>query len=239
MANPSASDRFRRTLKDFTPPIALRAANRLRSTLAANKYRATNGGDGTGNPEYGADWYDESFAQRGDHYRLPYWKQNWYGALTLVAERIVQMDNPRVLDMGCGPAPLAQLLFDRGIRNYTGFDFSVPRLDFAKTLVPEFRFEVADVYTTDLFERVDYSVVVGTEFLEHLEGDLTVLDRVRPGARVICNVPDYGHASHVRFFRSESEVIDRYGSRFSEFRVDRVHNVSGSCEYVFDGIRLP
>jgi len=238
MARSGASERLRRAAKDFVPPIALRATRRLRGTkVSAPRTRA--GVRETGNPEFGADWYDNAFDDSGDHIRGPYWKYNFYGALTLVTERISRMDDPRVLDVGCGAGGLAEMLYDRGIKDYTGFDFSASRLGFARSRVPAYRFEVDDAYTTDLFDTVDYTVVVSTEFMEHVEGDLEVLGRIRPGTRVICTVPDHGHTSHVRFFLNETAVVDRYGPFLADCRVDRVRNVTGTSVFVFDGIRLP
>ena len=236
----TASARLKKVAFDVTPPIVMRAAQHAHSARR-RRVNVGRGVPGARNTkiltEYGADWYDQSFAANGEHYRQNYWEQNWYGALSVVADRILQMGQPKVLDMGCGPAPLARLLYDRGLVHYTGFDFSRERLKFAKQLIPEYRFEYADVYTTDLFET-DYDVVVGTEFLEHLDRDLFVLDRIRAGVRVLCNVPDYASTSHVRHFRNEQEVNDRYASKFSDqFSVARMRNVSGTSEYLFDGIR--
>jgi 2-polyprenyl-3-methyl-5-hydroxy-6-metoxy-1,4-benzoquinol methylase len=60
-----------------------------------------------------------------------------------------------------------------------GFDFSVQRIEWARATVSEVRFDIADVYTTDLLESVPYNTVVCTEFLEHVKGDVEVLRQVR------------------------------------------------------------
>jgi SAM-dependent methyltransferase len=229
--------RTRKIAKDVLPPIVARRIQSLRKPApnAGGASQSTPLAPGT---EADADWYDESFeSARGEHYQRPYWELNWYAALSVVADRIMQRDDPRVLDMGCGPAPLAGILRHAGLKHYTGFDFSRARLDFAQARYPEYEFILADAYTTDLFETVDYNVVVGTEFLEHLDRDVFVLDRVRPGALVLCNVPDYGSASHVRHFKSEEEVEARYGEYLDNFRCVRIRNVSGSSEYLFSGTK--
>jgi SAM-dependent methyltransferase len=230
--------RTRILAKDLLPPIVARRIRGLRSV----RQRAVLDAAGPRTPlegriEADAEWYDKSFlAAGGEHYQRPYWELNWYAALSVVADRILQMDNPRVLDMGCGPAPLAEMLHNYGLKHYTGFDFSPARLDFARSRgLSGYEFIFADVYTTDLFDGVEYDVVVGTEFLEHLERDLFVLDRIRPGSRVLCNVPDYPSASHLRWFSSTDEVADRYASRLDNFRCAGIRNVSGSSEFLFDG----
>jgi trans-aconitate methyltransferase len=227
----------RQLAKDLLPPLITR---RLRSARAgrAARQRASVGGPNAlaAGSEADADWYDRSFvSEHGDVYKRPYWELNWYAALSVVADRITAMPDPRVLDMGCGPAPLAVMLRDRGVKHYVGFDFSAARLDYARDRVPEFRFELADAYTTDLFETVDYDVVVATEFLEHVSRDLFVLDRIKPRTRVLANVPNYPSPSHVRIFKDEADVARRYASRFDDFRCMRMRNVSGSTDFVFDG----
>jgi 2-polyprenyl-3-methyl-5-hydroxy-6-metoxy-1,4-benzoquinol methylase len=137
--------------------------------------------------------------------------------------------------MGCGAGHLARLLADQGVEHYTGFDFSAKRLEQARLVVPEFRFEIADAYTTDLFETVDYTIVVCTEFLEHLEGDLEILGRIHSGTRVLGTVPNYDAKAHLRYFHSQTEVDDRYGPLFTDLDVAQIRNVGGGSEWLIDG----
>ena len=145
-------------------------------------------------------------------------------------------EQPRVLDMGCGAGHLARLLADRGLTQYVGFDFSAKRLEQARELVPEFRFEVADVYETTLFETVDYTTVVCTEFLEHLEGDLEILARGTPGTRLLGTVPNYDADGHVRFFdtRARSRIATVRASERSTS--PRSATRAKTREWLVDGI---
>jgi hypothetical protein len=121
---------------------------------------------------------------------------------------------------------------------YYGFDFRPTRLVRARENCPGFQFEVADALTTDLFETWRYDAVIATEFLEHVERDLDVLDSIRPGSYFLGTVPNFPFVSHVRHFRSEAEVTERYAGRFFEFRVDTIiANERGKCFFLLEGIR--
>jgi SAM-dependent methyltransferase len=217
--------------RDLTPPILVRAVRKARGG-------AVPAGKGPLNPdkiEYGPEFYDASF-ENDTRWRKPYWQLGWYGSWAVIADRVVQSESPRVLDMGCGAGHLAHLLADRGLEHYTGFDFSALRLEQARRVVPQFRFEVADAYTTDLFETVDYNTVVCTEFLEHLDGDLEILGRLRRGTRVLGTVPNYDAYGHVRFFDTKDEVEARYRPCFAQLTVDQIPNVGGDAEWLMDGV---
>jgi SAM-dependent methyltransferase len=235
----SSSSQLHKVALQITPPIVWRALRSVRSRRNAGR----NGSAPAKvkaplNPdliEYGADFYDETF-ENEDRWRKHYWKLIWYGSWAVIGDRVAHAESPRVLDMGCGAGHLAHLLHDHGIENYTGFDFSAKRLEQARVVVPEFRFEVADAYTTDLFTTVDYNIVVCTEFLEHLEGDLRVLARIKSGTRVLGTVPNYDAKAHLRFFDNKQQVEERYGPTFASLNVTQIRNVGGGSEWLIDGV---
>ena len=145
-----------------------------------------------------------------------------------------------VLDVGCGPGQIAEMLKDMGIRSYAGFDFSPKRIEWAQANSPQFRFELADAYSTTLFDDVPYDAVVCTEFLEHVDRDLAVLERIRPGTRFLGTVPDFGGGSHVRFFRSSEEVEERYSAVFDPLEVSTFVRPGGqSRQFLIDGVTSP
>jgi SAM-dependent methyltransferase len=198
-------------LRDWTPPALLRAASKAK--VRATSSRVPESGTVLAN-EVGPEWYDESFESH-DHWRRPYTKSPWYYIWTVLTDRIIAGGPPpKILDIGCGSGQMAEMLFDHGVQEYVGLDFSPKRIEWAKKTVPGFRFEVADAYSTDLFQRAEYDTVVCTEFLEHVDGDLTVIDRIPPGKRFLGTVPDFGGGSHVRFFASAAAVEERYSSHF-------------------------
>src|SRR4051812_2765198 len=147
--------------------------------------------------EASADWYDDSF-NRIDHWRDHYFRSPWYYIWTVIMERLRATERVSVLDIGCGPGQLAAFARDRGVSQYVGFDFSEKRVQWARSQVPELRFEICDAYETDLFETVSYTTAICLEFLEHVDRDVEVLRRIRPGTRLLATVPSFGGGSHVR-----------------------------------------
>jgi len=142
------------------------------------------------------------------------------------------------LDVGCGSGQLASLLKDKGIERYCGIDFSAKRIVQAKQACPEFDFVQADAFGTDLFETYGYDALVTTEFLEHVEGDLDIIFKIRSGARFLGTVPNFPFESHVRHFRDANEVAARYGPYFKDFRVDSfLSNDKGKTFFVLEGIK--
>jgi SAM-dependent methyltransferase len=213
--------------KDLTPPRLYRFSRRIRRKFIPKKLLTS---------EAGADYYDESF-ETLSHWRAEYSASPWYYIWTVIVDRLQSIESAYVLDVGCGPGQLAAFIRDRGITDYVGLDFSTARINFARTHVPELRFEVADAYTTDLFDTTPYNTVVCTEFLEHVEGDVDVMRRLRAGARFIGTVPNFGGGSHVRFFEDDAQVLERYSPCFETVRVDTfLMPKPGRKQFLVDGI---
>jgi 2-polyprenyl-3-methyl-5-hydroxy-6-metoxy-1,4-benzoquinol methylase len=214
--------------KDLTPPRLYRFTRRMRRRYFSPKKLLKS--------EATAEYYDESFEKR-THWRSHYTGSPWYYVWTVIVDRLQAIDSPVVLEIGCGPGQLAAFARDRGITDYVGLDFSATRIEWARSSVPELRFEIADAYTTDLLESLGYNTVLCTEFLEHVDGDLDVMRRVRPGTRFIGTVPNFGGGSHVRFFENAEQVSARYGPCFEQMRVDTfLMPKPGRMQFLIDGI---
>ena len=188
--------------------------------------------------EKGPDFYDRTFLEDAN-WRGHYSQSVDYYIWTVIVDRVRRLKPRSVLEIGCGSGQLAHAIHDSGtVRSYVGFDFAQARLNQARINVPEYRFEVADAFKTDLYETVDYDLVICTEFLEHVEHDLAVIERIRRGSRIIGLVPNFPWVSHVRYFKSANEVAERYGPYFSDFNVGEIPmKVRGSVAFLFEGVR--
>lgn len=241
----------KRAARDWTPPAVYRFASRCRTALSsrvndsASNVTVVKSDQGvpahpqTAPNEEPPAWYDASFeAEAGQHFRKHYSTSRWYYIWAVIVDRLQATESPSVLDIGCGTGQVAAFIKDRGITAYVGFDFSLARLSWARSHVTGMRFEVANAYETDLVESVPYNVVVCLEFLEHVDRDLEVLGRLRPGVRFLGTVPNYGGGSHVRYFRNADEVKARYSSHFKRLRVDQyfMPGYSGAMQFLMDGI---
>jgi SAM-dependent methyltransferase len=204
-----------------TPPLPGRSAL---STLKAGLRRWILGfqdrpGRNQPGREQPAEFYDARFAS-STGLQVHYTRSPYYPLWTVVTDRLVGMGARQIIDIGCGPGQFACLLRDHGIPQYLGLDFSRQRIEYARKSCPEFRFEIVDLFASDLLRTSEYDAVVALEFLEHVQGDLEVLRQVRPGCNFIGTVPNYHSAGHVRIFQSAAEVDARYRSELDELRVD-------------------
>jgi len=168
--------------------------------------------------EKSMNWYN-SLADR-DFYKIHYTKSVYYFFWTVLVDRIVISRVKSILDIGCGSGQLSEFLRDKGLEKYHGLDFSSRFIEMARKRVPEFKFTEVDIFETNLLENADYDSVLCTEFLEHIEQDLIVIKRIKPGTLCFLSVPNFPHASHVRHFKNSEEVFDRYGKFFEECSVD-------------------
>jgi SAM-dependent methyltransferase len=218
--------------KGLLPPLFLDALRRV----PVKRPRAQIMEQGS---ERNSSWYDERYANNSS-YLCHYTESSYYAVWCVLVDRIRPNATRCLLDIGCGSGQLASFLRDRGLHRYVGLDFSPECIRMAKRACRSFEFICADVFSCSVLEDLDYEVVVATEFLEHVEHDLAVIDRIRPGTRVYGTVPNFPAAAHVRHFNSVQEVVARYRSRFVNFRADQfLYGNGGMSLFLFEGIRSP
>lgn len=223
-------------LRDITPPILWRSVSRLRRTM---RNGATQEQEQVPEFAYGAEqppeFYDRTY-ERGKHWKEHYTDSHYYPLWTVVADRIRRIGATRVLDIGCGPGQVACLLRDIGVPEYKGLDFSAVRVARAHAICPEYEFIAANVFEDNLLETYPYDCVLMMEFLEHIEQDIDVLKRVRPGTTVLATVPNFPAEGHTRHFESVNAVEVRYSTFFSQLEVTPIlANKSGKTYYIIQG----
>lgn len=186
--------------------------------------------------------YNDSYKSGGSggnyhrHYKSSFYYPSWQKAMLYLnaLERDVS-----ILEIGCGAGQFANMLFDNGFTNYIGFDYAAEGVALAKQNNPERagQFVVGDAFQTELMEK-DYGLVICFEVLEHVQNDLTLLQRIRPGTRMLLSVPNFNDPYHVRYFKSEDEVRERYGQvvRISDISVSMLTQTN--CLYYVWGEKL-
>ncbi|MDZ8188330.1 MAG: class I SAM-dependent methyltransferase [Nostoc sp. ChiSLP02] len=221
--------------KELLPPVVLRLAKSFTNSQIVRDKQIVKDEKGF---ERTSDYYDRRCLEL-DNWRIHYSKTEYYPLWSVIVDRIQRANVKSLLEIGCGGGQLATLMRDKGINKYLGFDFSPNFVATAKKACPEFNFVVADAFETDLFYTYDYDAVVSTEFLEHVEGDLEVIKKIRQGTRFYGSVPNFPMKSHVRHFNSVQEVYDRYNQYFDSFRVDTFFSTKDESivYYLFEAIK--
>lgn len=169
--------------------------------------------------EFGRDYYDRLYREGDRNLDRPL-TSPYYPLYRKVAGLLREEGLRSVLEVGCGHGVLARMLIAEGIE-YNGFDFSPQAVGMARGRSPEGRFFVGDAMDPASYQAT-YDGVVCCEVLEHIEGDLTAVEHWPAGSICVCSVPNFDYESHVRYFRSEAQIIDRYGRLLDIRKIERV-----------------
>lgn len=150
--------------------------------------------------------YDKMYSESSS-YRMHYSELVYYKAWKHIAGKLHRDD--KILDLGCGPGHLANLIYDIGITgSYTGIDFSEVAIKMAKAKVPAFEFITGDLRDIDYIGYQDRTLI-STEAFEHMENDIELIKRL-PKSRIIFSVPNFICSTHYRMYNSESFIRNYY-----------------------------
>ncbi|MFH1137842.1 MAG: methyltransferase domain-containing protein [Pseudomonadota bacterium] len=169
----------------------------------------------TGVAEKDATFYDQKYLSGGYDgiYHRHYSKTPYFPIWSKALELIKNINHPGIIEIGCGAGQFARLLFDHGLTDYRGVDLSPEGVALARAASPEQAdlFSVDNAHSSDIYSR-EYQIAVLFEVLEHVEDDLAILEKIRPGSGVLFSVPNFDSEGHVRRFQHPSEIADRYKS---------------------------
>jgi 2-polyprenyl-3-methyl-5-hydroxy-6-metoxy-1,4-benzoquinol methylase len=214
-----------------TPPLVWRAASAAVGVFQPHNRSALQPG------EQDAAYYNRMYQDVGE-YRKHYTASRYYFLWCVIVDRLKRASVKSVLDIGCGAGQFGSLLRDSGVANYCGLDLSENAIRTAKAICSQYKFVAGSVFDSDLLERFDYDAVVSLEFLEHVEEDLAVLGRIRPGKRFLGSVPNFPYESHVRHFDDCQQVIERYGPLFTQLTVDAfLAGDDGMKYFLIEGVK--
>lgn len=162
--------------------------------------------------EFGADIYSL-------RYKYGY---NW-GCYQNLAIHLIKMMvenkemNKKFIDIGCGVGWFSDMLYFNVSRDIKGIDFSKLAILFhARRLYPAIEFEIVDIYD---YDYAGCEVAIITEVLEHIDGDIELLDKLPKGCTVYATVPfekERQDVTHVREYSIDS-VTKKYG-RLMKFK---------------------
>lgn len=177
--------------------------------------------------EKSAAWYDAHDKRISS---LPL-EENPYEFLYGIASLTLPRDKSvNIADLGCGTGCFASQLKRDGYKpgQYTGYDFSKVNIRIAREREPWWNFVLQDVTKPDFKPEADVYVML--EFLEHINDDLGVLEKIPSGKHVVLSVPSFDYEAHVRHFDS----IDEVGKRYSRFiNIQEVHELPTGDKAIF------
>lgn len=155
--------------------------------------------------EYNKEYYDNYF-KTSKGYRLHYSELDYYP----MWQKALRMCGNRVFEIGCGSGQFANMVSDAK-KEYYGFDISSEAIRLATGLnLPYTQFWVKS-YMEFIQYPGGYDTYVAMEILEHVKKDRELLMKIPNGKLTIFTVPTFDYESHVRYFKSKHEILDRYG----------------------------
>lgn len=166
-----------------------------------------------------SDYYDDMYLHNDVTYERSH-TSPYYPLFSKVCQLVREAKFPALLEVGCGSGVLAEMLIATGVR-YEGFDISPVAIEKAQKRNPTGRFAVGDATDPSAYGS-RHNAIVCCEVLEHIDQDLAAIECWDSGSTCICSVPNFDYESHVRFFRSEQQVRQRYGDLIDIRRIERV-----------------
>ena len=164
--------------------------------------------------ELDSTYYDHLFEKGGSDgtYHLPYRHSHYFPLYRAIKKELRAVSCPQILEIGCGNGALAHYLFDSGLRDYLGFDFSPVAVEQARSRTGRLdSFFVGNALDKkSYYANYPYNIAICTEVLEHIEADLRAISYWKSGSFCICSVPNFDSVSHVRFFQKETDIYKRY-----------------------------
>jgi SAM-dependent methyltransferase len=135
-----------------------------------------------------------------------------------------------VLDAGCGLGHFLSMIPDR---KSIGLDISNVAIREAKKRCHSTIFMCLDIETTNLLSKFDYQTIIFTQVLEHIEKDLSVIEKIPSGKTVFISVPmePYPHAGHVRNFITPNMAAMRYMGHIDIIEIEVVSQYKFICIY--------
>lgn len=173
----------------------------------------------------------------GQYHKDP--EQTQYHAMWTEVLSRIQPGTKGVFDVGCGPGQTAQMCVGRSIPYVHGVDFSPVAIELAKKRNPTIAsvFAVGDILSPAIYASDDYDTIICLEVLEHIDRDTEVVSLWPKGTHCIISVPSYDSVGHVRVFKTEESVMQRYASFFQDVKVLRIPMARHRCIWVMEGTR--
>ena len=158
-------------------------------------------------------------------------------------DKIISCIEPESLlaDFGCGAGQFASLAFAKNIHYVLGVDFSSKAIKLARTRNPAQKhlFVKSNLYLPKTYQLAEYDVALFSEVFEHLQDDLLVCSFVPKDKKLLISLPSFESESHVRFFKNEDEIIERYENSIRINRLEVALQIKDTDKkiYLMQGVK--
>jgi len=162
-----------------------------------------------------AAYYDHIY-EKSVAYQSPYLTVIHFPVFASVMQFIKIIGVYPVIELGCGTGQLAEYLYNEGIKNYVGVDFSRSGLKMARVMSKQdfmeydIREGMAGILKAKGWEEEPNIIVVAIEVFEHVADDLKIIREIPAGSELIWSVPNFDSEGHVRFFETDAIARERY-----------------------------
>lgn len=154
-------------------------------------------------------FYDAAMTSDGEPAMLPLEQSPWH-ELYRQASWMINTSHP-VVDLGCGTGRFAEQLNRRNQASYVGVDFSPATIEEAARYSGWKNFRLTDLREWRDDNPQPLTVYTCLETLEHLEDDVSLVERIPVGHEFIFSVPNFHDEAHLRVFEHVSDAWHRYG----------------------------
>jgi 2-polyprenyl-3-methyl-5-hydroxy-6-metoxy-1,4-benzoquinol methylase len=166
--------------------------------------------------ECASEFYDKVFSESKIFKKNPQEITEYYKSWSFAKNFILNNNIKLVIDIGCGPGNLAQLLEDLDI-TYIGIDFSKVGIDECNRKVNKknFSFINDNAFNIDYFNLIknyknDEILFTSFEFLEHITNDIDIIKLLPQNIKFCFSLPNYDSESHIRYFDSVQSIKNRF-----------------------------
>jgi 2-polyprenyl-3-methyl-5-hydroxy-6-metoxy-1,4-benzoquinol methylase len=140
-------------------------------------------------------------------YESGYSTQAYRPIYEAVLDFLGRMDQPRVLEVGCGTGDLARQIVQQNI-HYRGFDISSVAIARCRAMGIS-GITVGSAYEPANYMPHDFNVVVALEVFEHID-DREAIGHFPDGTHVLFSVPNFVETSHLRAYQDPPNDIVEY-----------------------------
>jgi 2-polyprenyl-3-methyl-5-hydroxy-6-metoxy-1,4-benzoquinol methylase len=224
---------MKRIIENITPPFIFKLYYVIKRNVRRSYLKSIT------IKEKNESFYDLTF-RKNDHWKNHYSLSHYFPLWSILVDRLKKngFKELRILDIGCGPGQVAEMLYENGFKGYTGIDFSSARINFAKSKNLPYNFIKENVFKTNIWNESAFDIVLCLEFLEHINDDLELLNKLPKGMLFFGTVPNFPSDAHVRHFENCDSVLERYRNYFKKLSVTDFNTGRGKKRYfIMEGVK--